>query len=149
MVLSNFLLIFFGVLFFAYSGFCDFSNLFPPVALLEGNVDFRFVGNVRCKDGSPIQPRATLQLWEFDFLKDDLLLDIPLYRGKDNPYRTWWDKTVYAEEGWEPAPWMQISFAGAEVYYKFLHVCFDGQEVLAEPAAFSPDKKIYEKDYVL
>uniref|UniRef100_A0A914QW87 Uncharacterized protein n=1 Tax=Panagrolaimus davidi TaxID=227884 RepID=A0A914QW87_9BILA len=108
------------------------------------DIPHRFVGNVRCQDGSKILPGAKLLIWDYDFISgDDLLLTIPLVTGKHNERRAWWDYRLSTLDGLEPLPY-------SEVYYQFLNVCFDGQDVLAEPKVFSPDEELLsDVDFVL
>uniref|UniRef100_A0AC35GX10 Uncharacterized protein n=1 Tax=Panagrolaimus sp. PS1159 TaxID=55785 RepID=A0AC35GX10_9BILA len=114
------------------------------------DIPHRLVGNVRCKDGSKILPDAILKVWDYDFLRDDLLLTIPLVAGKQNEHRAWWDYRLSTNDGLEPNPYFEIVFGGSEVYYQFLNVCFDGQDVLDKPVVFSPDDELlHDVDYVL
>uniref|UniRef100_A0AC35GQC5 Uncharacterized protein n=1 Tax=Panagrolaimus sp. PS1159 TaxID=55785 RepID=A0AC35GQC5_9BILA len=119
----------------------DGSKILPGATLLVWDYDFlhiphRFVGNVRCKDGSKILPGAKLLIWDYDFISgDDLLLTIPLVAGKHNERRALWDYRLSTNDGLEPLPY-------SEVYYQFLNVCFDGQDVLVEPKVFSPDDEL-------
>uniref|UniRef100_A0A914Y9C9 Uncharacterized protein n=1 Tax=Panagrolaimus superbus TaxID=310955 RepID=A0A914Y9C9_9BILA len=87
-----------------------------------------FAGNIKCRDGSKILPQATLRIMEYDAGEDDQILIIPLHRGKENPYKTWWESAVYVYEEFD---WIWND--GAEVYYQFLHVCFEGQQVEIAP----------------